>query len=294
MTTQQPVHKIADYKTDEASWWCPGCGDFGVLAALQKAVLELGVAPEELAIVAGIGCSGKIGNYINSYNIHTTHGRTMPVALGVKLANRELTVIAAGGDGDGFAIGMGHFVHALRRNPDITYVVMDNQIYGLTKGQVSPTSMEGFETRSTPSGSIEHPIRPLQMAIATGATFVAQGFSSKQKQLVDILKQAISHRGFSLVNTISPCVTFNKVNTYDYYKTELKDLDSMADYDRSDRSKAIATLMEYNELVTGIAYHNKDSAPFEDRLPGFRQQGLANQSLELNEAEFDRQVAMYR
>ncbi|MBI2760936.1 MAG: hypothetical protein HYX51_05870 [Chloroflexi bacterium] len=224
---------MADYKTDEASWWCPGCGDFGVLAALQKAVLELGVAPEELAIVAGIGCSGKIGNYINSYNIHTTHGRTMPVALGVKLANRELTVIAAGGDGDGFAIGMGHFVHALRRNPDITYVVMDNQIYGLTKGQVSPTSMEGFETRSTPSGSIEHPIRPLQMAM-------------------------------------------------------------MADYDRSDRSKAIATLMEYNELVTGIAYHNKDSAPFEDRLPGFRQQGLANQSLELNEAEFDRQVAMYR
>src|SRR5712692_1991032 len=172
MTTQQLT--IADYKTSEASWWCPGCGDFGVLAALQKALLELAVPPEDVAIVAGIGCSGKIGNYVNSYNIHTTHGRTMPVALGLKLANRELTVIAAGGDGDGFAIGMGHFVHASRRNPDITYVVMDNQIYGLTKGQVSPTSSEGFETRSTPAGSIEHPVRPMQLAIATGATFVAQ------------------------------------------------------------------------------------------------------------------------
>lgn len=294
MTTQQSTLSMADYKTDEASWWCPGCGDFGVLAALQKALMDLGRRPEEVAIVAGIGCSGKIGNYVNSYNIHTTHGRTMPVALGVKLANRELTVVAAGGDGDGFAIGMGHFVHALRRNPDITYVVMDNQIYGLTKGQVSPTSMEGFETRSTPSGSIEHPVRPLQMAIATGATFVAQGFSSKQKQLVDILKQAIQHRGFSLVNTISPCVTFNKVNTYDYYKAQLKDIDSISGYDRRDRAQALATLMEHNELVSGIVYEHEASVPFEDRLPGFREQGLATQPLDLNPAEFDKLVQAYR
>jgi 2-oxoglutarate ferredoxin oxidoreductase subunit beta len=293
MTTQQ-AHTIADYKTSESSWWCPGCGDFGVLAALQKAVMELGMAPEDVAIVAGIGCSGKIGNYINSYNIHTTHGRTMPVALGLKLANRELTVIAAGGDGDGFAIGMGHFVHALRRNPDVTYVVMDNQIYGLTKGQVSPTSMEGFETRSTPSGSIEHPIRPLQLAIATGATFVAQGFSSKQKQLVEILKAAIAHRGFSLVNTFSPCVTFNKVNTYDYYKAELKDLDSIPGYDRHNRQQAMATLMEYDERITGIVYEKEDSSPLEDKLPGFRAEGLAKQSLDLNPADFNRLVAGYR
>ncbi|MFN8556077.1 MAG: 2-oxoacid:ferredoxin oxidoreductase subunit beta [Dehalococcoidia bacterium] len=293
MTTQQAL-TIADYKTAESSWWCPGCGDFGVLAALQKAVMDLGRRPEDVAIVAGIGCSGKIGNYINSYNIHTTHGRTMPVALGVKLGNRELTVIAAGGDGDGFAIGMGHFVHALRRNPDITYVVMDNQIYGLTKGQVSPTSAEGFETRSTPAGSIEHPIRPLQLAIATGATFVAQGFSSRQKQLVDMLKAAIQHRGFSLVNTISPCVTFNKVNTYDYFKAELKDLDSIPGYDRHDRGMAIETLMQHDELVTGIVYEKKDSVPFDDRLPGFRAEGLAGQSLEVDEREFDRVVAGYR
>lgn len=294
MTTQQPAFKMADYKTDESSWWCPGCGDFGVLAAMQKALMDLAIAPENVAIVAGIGCSGKIGNYVNSYNIHTTHGRTMPVALGVKLANRELTVVAAGGDGDGFAIGMGHFVHAVRRNPDITYVVMDNQIYGLTKGQVSPTSMEGFETRSTPSGSIEHPVRQMQLAISAGATFVAQGFSSKQKQLVDILKAAIQHRGFSLVNTISPCVTFNKVNTYDYYKAELKDLDSIPGYDPTNRQMAIEALSENQELVTGIVYQKPDSLPFDDRLPGFRAEGLANQSLDLNEREFDKLVAGYR
>ena len=293
MTTQS-TYAIADYKTDESSWWCPGCGDFGVLAALQKAVMELGVAPEDVAIVAGIGCSGKIGNYVNSYNIHTTHGRTMPVALGVKLANRELTVIAAGGDGDGFAIGMGHFVHALRRNPDITYVVMDNQIYGLTKGQASPTSMEGFETRSTPAGSIEQPVRQLQLAITTGATFVAQGFSSKQKQLVEIFKAAIQHRGYSLVNAISPCVTFNKVNTYDYFKGHLVDLDTIPNYDRHDKAQALKVLMEHDDNVTGIIYQAADSVPFDDRLPGFRPEGLANQSLDLNSSDFDRLVAGYR
>src|SRR5579875_510412 len=140
----------ADYKTPEESWWCPGCGDFGVLAALQKALYELTLPPENVAIVAGIGCSGKIGNYINSYNVHVTLGR--------KLANRELTVIAAGGDGDGYAIGMGHFMHALRRNADITYIVMDNQIYGLTQGQTSPTSAHGFETKSTQAGNIERKV----------------------------------------------------------------------------------------------------------------------------------------
>lgn len=292
--TTQPALTIADYKTDEPSWWCPGCGDFGVLAALQKALLELAIPPEMVTIVAGIGCSGKIGNYINSYNIHTTHGRTMPVALGVKLANRALTVIAAGGDGDGYAIGMGHFVHALRRNPDITYVVMDNQIYGLTKGQVSPTSMEGFETRSTPQGSVEHPVRPLQLAIATGATFVAQGFSSKQKQLVEILKAAVQHRGFALVNTISPCVTFNKVNTYDYFKAHLTDLDTLPGYDPTDRELAIRTLIEHDELVTGIVYRKPDSVPFEDRLPGFRAEPLAQQPLEVDEADFERMVMSFR
>ncbi|HTE85054.1 MAG TPA: 2-oxoacid:ferredoxin oxidoreductase subunit beta [Dehalococcoidia bacterium] len=292
MTTQEQT--IADYKTAEGSWWCPGCGDFGVLAALQKALLDLAVPPEQIALVAGIGCSGKIGNYINSYNLHVTHGRTMPAALGLKLGNRELTVIAAGGDGDGYAIGMGHFIHAIRRNPDITYLVMDNQIYGLTKGQSSPTSAEGFLTRSTPEGTIEHPVRPMQLAIAAGATFVAQGFSSNQKQLVDLIKAGIQHRGFSLINTISPCVTFNKVNTYDWYKQSLLNLDTVPDYDPSDRGRAMAMLMERDELVNGLVYEAKDTKPFEDRLVGFRAEGLANQDWHLDEAVFNKILDDYR
>jgi 2-oxoglutarate/2-oxoacid ferredoxin oxidoreductase subunit beta len=292
MTAQQLT--IADYKTAESSWWCPGCGDFGVLAALQKALLDLMVPPEQVAIVAGIGCSGKIGNYINSYNLHVTHGRTMPDSLGLKLGNRELTVIAAGGDGDGYAIGMGHFIHAIRRNPDITYIVMDNQIYGLTKGQSSPTSGEGFHTRSTPEGTIEHPVRPLQLAIAAGATFVAQGFSSNQKQLVGLIKAGIEHRGFSLINTISPCVTFNKVNTYDWYKQSLLNLDTVADYDPADRAKAMGLLMERDELVAGLVYQAPDSRSFEEKLLGFRQEGLANQDLHLDSADFEKILEDYR
>jgi 2-oxoglutarate/2-oxoacid ferredoxin oxidoreductase subunit beta len=292
MTMQELT--ITDYKTAEGSWWCPGCGDFGVLAALQKALLDLAVPPEQIAVVAGIGCSGKIGNYINSYNLHVTHGRTMPAALGLKLGNRELTVIAAGGDGDGFAIGMGHFIHAIRRNPNITYLVMDNQIYGLTKGQSSPTSAEGFHTRSTPEGTIEHPVRPLQLAIAAGATFVAQGFSSNQRQLVELIKAGIRHPGFSLINTISPCVTFNKVNTYDWYKQSLLNLDTVGDYDPGDRGAAMAMLMERDELVNGLVYEAKDSKPFEEKLIGFRPQGLANQDWHIDEADFKKILDDYR
>src|ERR1700730_2773699 len=274
MTTQQLT--ISDYKTSEGSWWCPGCGDFGVLAALQKALLDLAVPPEQIALVAGIGCSGNIGNYINSYNLHVTHGRTMPASLGLKLGNRELTVIAAGGDGDGFAIGMGHFIHAIRRNPDITYLVMDNQIYGLTKGQSSPTSAEGFLTRSTPEGTIEHPVRPLQLAIAAGATFVAQGFSSNQKQLVELIKAGVRHKGFSLINTISPCVTFNKVNTYAWFKQKLVDLEKLEGYDPANKIDAMRTLMEHDEMVTGLVYQAADSRSYDQLLPGFREQGIVN------------------
>jgi 2-oxoglutarate/2-oxoacid ferredoxin oxidoreductase subunit beta len=292
MTMQELT--IADYKTSEGSWWCPGCGDFGVLAALQKALLDLAIPPEQIAVVAGIGCSGKIGNYINSYNLHVTHGRTMPAALGLKLGNRELTVIAAGGDGDGYAIGMGHFIHAIRRNPDVTYLVMDNQIYGLTKGQSSPTSAEGFHTRSTPEGTIEHPVRPLQVAIAAGATFVAQGFSSNQRQLVELIKAGIRHKGFSLINTVSPCVTFNRVNTYDWYKQSLLNLDTVDGYDPRDRGKAMSMLMERDELVNGLVFVNEDSKPFEDKLIGFRPQGLANQDWSLDPQAFAKILEDYR
>ncbi|MBE3591227.1 MAG: 2-oxoacid:ferredoxin oxidoreductase subunit beta [Firmicutes bacterium] len=284
---------LADYRTNEKSWWCPGCGDFGVLAALQKALLDLQRRPEEVAIVAGIGCSGKIGNYINCYNIHTTHGRTLPVATGLKLANRSLTVIAAGGDGDGYAIGMGHFMHALRRNVDITYVVMDNHIYGLTKGQVSPTSDPGFKTKSTPSGNIEHPVRPLELAIASGCGFVAQGFSGWQPQLIEIIKQAIEHHGFSLVNVISPCVTYNKVNTYDFYRANLKKIEDIEGYDPTDRTKALQTVIEHDALLTGVIYR-QEGPSFEDAIPGYREEPIVHQDWSISEKDFEALLAEFK
>jgi len=285
---------MADFRTTEKSWWCPGCGDFGVLAAMQKALVELGIEPENVAMASGIGCSGKIGNYINSYNLHVVHGRSLPAAQGMKLANRELTVIAAGGDGDGFAIGMGHYMHALRRNVDITYIVMDNQIYGLTKGQTSPTSDGGFQTKSTPTGNIEKSVNQLQLAIASGCGFVANGFSANQKQLVEIIKRALTFPGFALVNTYSPCVTFNKVNTFDFYKHEIINLDEDPTYDRTDRFGAMKKLMETNELVTGIIYEDPNSTRYEDRLPGYRPQGIVNHDLALDPQVWSKIVAQFK
>ncbi len=183
-----------DFRNSVKPNWCPGCGDFSVQTAIQRACANVGLEPEDVVIVSGIGCSGRISGYINAYGFHGIHGRALPIAQGIKLANRNLTVIAAGGDGDGFAIGMSHTIHAIRRNLDITYIVMDNQIYGLTKGQTSPTSAFGFETKSTPYGSIEAPVTPLELALAAGATFVAQGFSSDLKGLVHIIEEGIKHK----------------------------------------------------------------------------------------------------
>lgn len=266
---------LSDFKTDEKSWWCPGCGDFGVLAALEKALVEVGSDPSTTAIIAGIGCSGKIGNYINSYNLHVTHGRTLPSAMGVKLANRNLTVLAVGGDGDAYAIGMGHFMHALRRNVNLTYIVMDNHVYGLTKGQTSPTSESGFHTKTSPDGNLDHPVHPLMLAVAGGATFVAQGFSSWQPQLTDLIVKGLKHPGFSLINVISPCVTYNRVNTYDWYKKTLVNLDQDPDYRPSSRAIALARLEETNELVTGMIYQEASQA-YEDLIPGFSSEPLVS------------------
>jgi 2-oxoglutarate ferredoxin oxidoreductase subunit beta len=284
---------LQEFKTDEKAWWCPGCGDFGVLAALEKTLVSLDARPEDIAIVAGIGCSGKIGNYVNSYNFHVVHGRTLPTAMGMKLANRRLTVLAVGGDGDGFAIGMGHFAHALRRNVDITYIVMDNHIYGLTKGQNSPTSDKGAKVKATPWGSLEQPVRPLSMAITGGATFVAQGFSAWQPELADIFEKAIVHKGFSFVNVISPCVTFNKVNTYDWYKRNLKSLAEDRSYVPDDRTRAFQMLAAKDEMVTGIVYSQDDLPSYEELLPGFGDEPLFGQAPPSRE-EMSAFLASYR
>lgn len=277
-----------DFRNSTRPNWCPGCGDFSVQAAIQRAAANVGLEPEELAVVSGIGCSGRISGYINSYGFHGIHGRALPIAQGVKLANRELTVIASGGDGDGFAIGMGHTVHALRRNVDITYIVMDNQIYGLTKGQTSPRSDAGFKTKSTPEGSIESAINIMELAITSGATFVAQSFSSDLKELTTLIEQGINHKGFSFINVFSPCVTFNKVNTYEWFKQNVTKLSSLVDYDHTNRLQALSTLMNYNGLVTGLIYQNEQQPSYEQLVPGYQETPIAQQELSIEKEKFEK------
>ncbi|MBV8354859.1 MAG: 2-oxoacid:ferredoxin oxidoreductase subunit beta [Candidatus Eremiobacteraeota bacterium] len=243
-----------DFATATPAWWCPGCGDFGVIAALKSALAELGRYPKDVAFVSGIGCSGKISGYLHSYAFHGVHGRALPVATAVKLANKDLTVIAAGGDGDGYAIGAGHFIHAVRRNPDMTYVVMDNQTYGLTKGQSSPTSATGYVTGTSPGGHPEAPINGLAVALAAGGTFLARGFSAHPKQLVGLLKEAILHRGFSIVEVMSPCVTYNKINTYPWFKENTYYVSTEEGYDPADRAGAFATLTSDGKIPLGVLY----------------------------------------
>lgn len=282
-----------DFRNNVKPNWCPGCGDFSVQAAIQRAAANVGLEPENLAVVSGIGCSGRISGYINSYGFHGIHGRSLPIAQGVKMANRDLTVIASGGDGDGFAIGMGHTIHAIRRNVNITYIVMDNQIYGLTKGQTSPRSGTGFKTKSTPEGSIEPAISPMEMALTAGATFVAQSFSTDLKDLTALIEAGIKHDGFSLINVFSPCVTYNKINTYDWFKENLTKLADVEGYDPSSRELAMQTLMKHDGLVTGLIYQNTERKSYQGLLSGYAEQPLAHADLQLDQAHFDKLTAEF-
>ncbi len=239
-----------EYKTDEHPIWCPGCGDFGVLASVYNALSTQKVDPKDLVVVSGIGCSGRTPGFIKSYGFHSLHGRVLPIALGVKLANPNLHVIGVGGDGDGFAIGGGHVPHAARRNPDMTYIIMDNSVYGLTKGQYSPTSPVGYTAGSTPYGNIEQPLNPLAMLISYGASFVAQGYSGKPRELTDMINQAMEHKGFAFINVISPCITFN--NTYKVLPARLAEIPK--DHDVTNRAKAFELALDTNHVQLGIFY----------------------------------------
>ncbi|EGQ3294723.1 2-oxoacid:ferredoxin oxidoreductase subunit beta [Staphylococcus pseudintermedius] len=276
-----------DFRNNVKPNWCPGCGDFSVQAAIQKAAANVGLEPDEVALITGIGCSGRLSGYVNSYGVHSIHGRALPLAQGVKMANRDLTVIASGGDGDGYAIGMGHTIHALRRNMNITYIVMDNQIYGLTKGQTSPSSAPGFVTKTTPKGNIEQNVAPLELALSSGATFVAQGFSSDIKALTKIIEDAINHDGFSFVNVFSPCVTYNKINTYDWFKENLTAIDDIENYDVSNKQAALQTVIEHDSLVKGIVYQDTTTPSYESQIDGLAETQLAHQDLNLTEEQFE-------
>ncbi len=266
--------------------WCPGCGDFGVLRSVQTAAGRLGILPENLLIVSGIGCSSNLPGFIHAYGVHSLHGRSVPVATGAHLANTDLKVVITGGDGDGYGIGVGHLIHAMRRNLDVTYVVMDNQIYGLTTGQTSPTTGLGMKTKSTPNGNFESPLNPLALAITAGATFVARGFSGEAKQLADLIQAGIAHRGFSLIDVFSPCVTYNKVNTYPFFKERVYKLED-ENWDPSNFHKALERSFEWGDKIPlGILFQHQQPT-YEDSEPAFKNGALVKQPLGLDKKVFN-------
>jgi 2-oxoglutarate ferredoxin oxidoreductase subunit beta len=227
------------YRSKALPTWCPGCGYFSVSEGVTKALKELHIPTKDVVVVSGIGCASRFPFFLEAYGFHTLHGRTLPVATGVKIANDALTVVAVGGDGDGFAIGGGHISHAARRNVDMTYILMDNGIYGLTKGQTSPTSALGFKTSTTPYENRDQPLRPLMMLLSYGASWVAQAYAGHQHHLKDMIAQAITHRGFSYLHVLSPCVTFDKTNMT-YANLDLQVVDLPESHDPGDLMAALA------------------------------------------------------
>jgi len=270
--------------------WCPGCGDFGVLKSLKEALVELRIPSHRVLVVSGIGCSSNLPGFIRTYGVHSLHGRAVPVATGAALANHGLHVVAVGGDGDGYGIGMAHFIHAMRRNLNLTYIVMDNEIYGLTTGQASPTTTEGHKTKSTPRGNVEKPIQPLALALASGATYVARGFSGEQKHLTGLVTGAIAHRGFSIVDVFSPCVTFNKINTYPFFKEKVYKLED-AGHEPGDFGTAIEKAFEFGgRIPIGLLYRT-ERPTYEDSEPVLRERPLVEQPLGLDRRTFDEVLA---
>ena len=269
--------KMTDYAGSQPAW-CPGCGNFAILNALKKALVELDLEPQRVLMVSGIGQAGKLPHYTRGNVLNVLHGRTLPAAAGARIANPELTVIAVGGDGDGYGEGGNHFLHSARRNHDITYLVHDNQVYALTKGQASPTSDQGFVTKTTPQGA-STPLNSLAVAIAAGGTFVARGFSGDIDHLVGLIKSGIQHRGFALIDILQPCVSFNHKNTHAWYKERVYKLDEAA-YRPSDRSAAMEKALEWGERIPiGVIYQH-DRPAFEDELTVLRKGPLVKQPMD--------------
>lgn len=253
-----------EYKSTVPPTWCPGCGDFGVLNAFYKTLSELKMDFNETVVVSGIGCSSRFPFFVKTYGIHSLHGRSLPLAVGVKLARPDLDVIVTCGDGDGFSIGGGHVPHVARKNIDISWVVMDNAIYGLTKGQVSPTSKVGLTGSTTPYGCPDEPVNPVGYVLTYGASFVAQGFSGNPKQLTELMKKAIQHKGFSFVNVISPCPSFNRQDTFKAYKELLEPIPET--HDTSDRIKALDLAFNANGRVRTGIFYQIEKPVYQDRL----------------------------
>ena len=301
--------KLADYKTDVHNDWCPGCGDFGIVNAIQMALAEMGIERDKAAMFSGIGCSGKTSHFINTYGVHTLHGRVLTFAQGAKIANPDLTVVAVGGDGDGLGIGAGHFVAAGRRNVDMTYIIFDNGVYGLTKGQASPTLKLGEKTKSLPSPNTNSNVNPIGLAIASGFTFVARGYSYDVRHLKDLIVQAVNHKGLSFLDVLQPCPTYNDLNTRDWYagtdlideaqkrhsriyKLEDQGFEPVVHYDsevevNEKLSQALIKSLEWgNKIPTGVFYKNELISPYtqrlKDKIPNYLENPPARQNISEN------------
>ncbi|NCO88810.1 2-oxoacid:ferredoxin oxidoreductase subunit beta [Candidatus Roizmanbacteria bacterium] len=252
--------------------WCPGCGDWGIGIAIKSALAQMGLSPSDVGVVFGIGCSGNMNDFLNAYAIHGLHGRAIPTAIGYKLANHKMPIIVVAGDGDCYGEGGNHFLHACRGNHDITVIIHDNRVYGLTTGQVAPTAMKGALSKSTPYGLIESPIDPLGLALTQGATFISQSFAGDAQHMISMIKSAINHKGFSLVNVLQPCVTFNKINGYQYYRKRVyKLIDNKVN--NKDRAMKIIQDIEKEKYPLGIIYQNQQSS-YHEQLPQLTKQTL--------------------
>jgi 2-oxoglutarate ferredoxin oxidoreductase subunit beta len=283
------VLKHSDFRVPEVyADWCPGCGDFGIMNGLQMAFAELGLEPHQIVMVSGIGCSGKEPHNVKAYGVHTLHGRTLPFAMGIKVANPDLEVVAIGGDGDGLGIGAGHFVNAGRRNLDMTYIIHNNGVYGLTKGQASPTLRLGLQTKSLPKPNINAAINPIALALAAGYTFIARAYAYDVNHMKNVLVQAIKHRGLAFVNVQQPCPTYNDINTKSWYggvdrpdpetgkprprvyKLEETDWDPVVKNPDEELDKAVAALEKSREwgdkIPLGIFYKNELQPTYEERI----------------------------
>ncbi|MEK0319583.1 MAG: 2-oxoacid:ferredoxin oxidoreductase subunit beta [Nitrosopumilus sp.] len=301
--------KLANYRTQVHNDWCAGCGDFGIVNAIQMALAEMGIQRDKTVIFSGIGCSGKTSHFINTYGIHTLHGRVLTFAQGAKIANPELTVIAAGGDGDGLGIGAGHFVAAGRRNVDMTYIIFDNGVYGLTKGQASPTLKLGEQTKSLPSPNTNYNVNPIGLAVASGFTFVARGYSYDVRHLKDLIIQAVKHKGLSFLDVLQPCPTYNDINTKDWYagtdlvdeaqqrhsriyKLEEQGYDPVVHYDSEAElneklSQSLIKSLEWgNKIPIGVFYKNDTISPYstrlQDKIPNYLENPPAKQNISKN------------
>jgi len=273
---------LEDYKGKPTAW-CPGCGNFGILKAFKEAMVELGIEPHQLTIVSGIGQAAKLPHYTKCNTFNGLHGRTLPVATGIRLANHEMLVIVFTGDGDCYGEGGNHFIHAMRRNINVKLFIHDNQIYGLTKGQASPTSMEGMKTKAQPFGVLSEQLNPISLAIALDCSFVARGFSGDIGHLKGLIKAAVNHKGFSLIDILQPCVTFNKINTYEWYKQRIYHIE--IDYNPEDKMKAFKKALEWGDRIPiGIIYKNQRPL-LEERIPMLKEMPLIKQSFDVSRLE---------